>query len=78
MMNMAGDAQNFQNGPQEERQAGEDNEPGIRIGGNINLNVNELPEELSGAFRSMMEMFPGAASEANQQDDSNRRPPPNS
>ncbi|KAK6132308.1 hypothetical protein DH2020_033932 [Rehmannia glutinosa] len=73
-MNMAGNAfpgQPFENGPHEESEAGAPNEPGIRIGGNINLNVNELPEELSGAFRSMMGMFSGAP--PSQQDDNNGR-----
>lgn len=33
----------------------------IRIGGNINVNLgDQMPEELSGALRSVMEMFSGA------------------
>lgn len=70
LMNMAGNAfpgQQFQNGPEGENEAGAHYEPGTRFGGNVNVNFNELPEELSGAFRSMMGMFSGAASNGNQQ-----------
>ncbi|KAL0351488.1 UNVERIFIED_CONTAM: Small glutamine-rich tetratricopeptide repeat-containing protein beta [Sesamum calycinum] len=76
LMNMAGNAfpgPHPQNGHEGENEAGIHNEPGIRVGGNINVNVNELPEDLSGALRSMMGMFSGAASHGNQQDDSNGR-----
>ncbi|KAK4429653.1 Small glutamine-rich tetratricopeptide repeat-containing protein [Sesamum alatum] len=76
LMNMAGNAfpgPHSQNGHEGENEAGTPNEPGIRVGGNINVNVNELPEDLSGALRSMMGMFSGAASHGNQQDDSNGR-----
>ncbi|KAL3638818.1 hypothetical protein CASFOL_016725 [Castilleja foliolosa] len=77
--NMAGNpfqGQNSQNGSdmESENGAAHDDEPGVRIGGNINFNViNELPEELSGAFRSMMDMFPGAGAAPNgdQQQDNN-------
>lgn len=53
-------------------------EPGVRIGGNINLNFGEqMPEELSGALRSVMEMFSGAAaSHGNSQDTGSERPRP--
>ncbi|KAL0326177.1 UNVERIFIED_CONTAM: Small glutamine-rich tetratricopeptide repeat-containing protein beta [Sesamum radiatum] len=76
LMNMAGNAfpgPHPQNGHEGENEAGIHNESGIRVGGNINVNVNELPEDLSGALRSMMGMFSGAASHGNQQDDSNGR-----
>ncbi|KAL0314314.1 UNVERIFIED_CONTAM: Small glutamine-rich tetratricopeptide repeat-containing protein [Sesamum angustifolium] len=76
LMNMAGNAfpgPHPQNGHEGENEAGIHDEPGIRVGGNINVNVNELPEDLSGALRSMMGMFSGAASHGNQQDDSNGR-----
>ncbi|KAL6492882.1 hypothetical protein OROGR_032641 [Orobanche gracilis] len=69
-MNMAGNAspgQNFHSGTEGETR----NEPEIRISGNVNFNVDEVPEEFSGAFRSMMGMFHGAASNGNQQDDNN-------
>lgn len=34
----------------------------IRIGGNINVNLgDQMPEDLSGALRSVMEMFSGTA-----------------
>ncbi|GFP89802.1 small glutamine-rich tetratricopeptide repeat-containing protein beta [Phtheirospermum japonicum] len=70
-MNMAGNAFQGHEGSDLESEDGaaRDDEPGVRIGGNINFNVNDLPEELSGAFRSMMEMFPGATSNGNQQQD---------
>lgn len=53
-------------------------EPEIRIGGNIGVNMTEnMPDELRGAFRSMMEMFSGAASHGNAQDAMNGRSPTN-
>ncbi|XP_059631823.1 small glutamine-rich tetratricopeptide repeat-containing protein 2 [Cornus florida] len=52
-------------------------EPGIRVGGNININLGEqMPEDLTGALRSVMEMFSGAAPSGNPQDDTNRRSAP--
>ncbi|KAH7834379.1 hypothetical protein Vadar_015389 [Vaccinium darrowii] len=52
-------------------------EPEIRIGGNINVNLGEqMPEELTGALRSVMEMFSGASPSANQQDNVNGRSAP--
>ncbi|XVE60332.1 hypothetical protein DITRI_Ditri05aG0120500 [Diplodiscus trichospermus] len=70
LMNMAASA--YQGQPSQNRQGDDDNmngseEPGIRIGGNINLNFGDqmqmqIPEELSGAFRSVMEMFSGTSS----------------
>lgn len=66
----------------QDRQEGEINadgvdEPEIRIGGNINVNLGEqMPEELTGALRSVMEMFSGASPPANQQDNVNGRSAP--
>lgn len=73
MMNMTGNMfrEHFQDGPEGASQAGPHDEPGVRVGGNVNFNVNELPEEISGAFRSMMGMFSGATSNENQQEDNN-------
>ncbi|KAJ6681662.1 hypothetical protein OIU74_020025 [Salix koriyanagi] len=49
-------------------------EPGIRIGGNIGVNLTEtMPDELRGAFRSVMEMFSGEAPHENAQDAMNGR-----
>lgn len=49
----------------------------IRIGGNINVNLgDQMPEELSGALRSVMEMFSGAAPHDNSQENLNERSPP--
>ncbi|XP_073022593.1 uncharacterized protein [Primulina eburnea] len=59
----------FENQSAGQSDTGAHAEPEIRIGGNINLNVNELPEEVSGAFRSMMGMFSGTSPQDNQQDD---------
>ncbi|XP_058190111.1 uncharacterized protein LOC131307559 [Rhododendron vialii] len=66
----------------QDRQEGEINadgvdEPEIRIGGNINVNLGEqMPEELTGALRSVMEMFSGASPPANRQDNVNGRSAP--
>ncbi|CAL8997151.1 unnamed protein product [Prunus brigantina] len=81
-MNMAANAYQGQHSPDNQ---GDDSstegfdEPGIRIGGNINFNFGEqMPEELSGALRSVMEMFSGTtASQGNSQDTTNERPRPN-
>lgn len=80
LMNVTGNAftgQQFQNGPNGESQIGSDHEPEIRMGGNMSFNINELPEELSGAFRSMMGRFSAAPPDGNQQNNTNGRPPPN-
>ncbi|PPS11340.1 hypothetical protein GOBAR_AA09306 [Gossypium barbadense] len=79
-INMAGSA--YQGQPSQNRQ-GEDmnvngsEEAGIRMGGgNINLNFGEqmnMPEELTGAFRSMMGMFSGTSSHGNNTRDTNGR-----
>ncbi|KAL6525082.1 hypothetical protein OROMI_030675 [Orobanche minor] len=69
-MNMAGNAspgQNSHGGPEGETR----NEPEIRISGNVNFNVDEVPDEFSDVFRSVMGMFREAASNGNQPDDDN-------
>lgn len=76
VMNMTGNM--FQDGPEGASQAGPHNEPGVRVDGNVNFNVNELPEEISGAFRSMMGMFSGASPNGNQQDNNNNGRPASS
>nr|XP_025610254.1 small glutamine-rich tetratricopeptide repeat-containing protein isoform X2 [Arachis hypogaea] len=53
------------------------NEPEIRIGGNINLNFDEMSDDVTGAFRSMMEMFSGSSSQGQRQDHMNGRAAPN-
>lgn len=54
------------------------NDPEIRIGGNINLNFGEqMPEELSGTLRSIVDMFSGAASRGNAHNPSDGRSAPN-
>ena len=78
LMNMAASA--YQGQPSQNRQGGDINmngseEPGIRIGGNINLNFGDqmqIPEELTGAFRSVMEMFSGTSPHGNTQDTNGR------
>ncbi|KAG2701103.1 hypothetical protein I3760_06G029100 [Carya illinoinensis] len=83
-MNMAASAanayqgQNSQHGHEEDSHVNGADDPEIRIGGNINLNFGEqMPEELTGALRSVMEMFTGSASHPNSQDTTNERPPQN-
>lgn len=83
-MNMAANAANPYQGQNSQDRHGEEgdangaDEPEIRIGGNINLNFGEqMPEELSGALRSVMEMFTGSGSHRNSQDSSDGRPAPN-
>jgi small glutamine-rich tetratricopeptide repeat-containing protein alpha len=81
-MNMAANAANPYQGQNSQDRHGEEgdaDEPEIRIGGNINLNFGEqMPEELSGALRSVMEMFTGSGSpHRNSQDSTNERPAPN-
>ncbi|KAM0971587.1 hypothetical protein ACFX13_019772 [Malus domestica] len=80
-MNMAANAYQGQHSQDSQgNDSGTDgsDEPGVRIGGNINLNFGEqMPEELSGALRSVMEMFSGAAaSHGNSQDTRSERPRP--
>ncbi|KAK8580246.1 hypothetical protein V6N13_143363 [Hibiscus sabdariffa] len=70
LMNMAASA--YQGQPSQNRQ-GEDvnmngsEGPGIRMGGNM-----QIPEELSGAFRSVMDMFSGTPPHGNNQDTNGR------
>ncbi|XP_015885695.2 uncharacterized protein LOC107421063 [Ziziphus jujuba] len=55
-------------------------DPGIRIGGNINLNFGEqMPEELAGTLRSLVDMFSGGggASRGNAHNPSDGRSAPN-
>ncbi|XP_017248510.1 uncharacterized protein LOC108219529 [Daucus carota subsp. sativus] len=71
--------------PQDEPQGDSNNttppDADIRIGGNINVNLgDQMPEELSGALRSVMEMFSGTAPpppppppHGNSQDNMSRR-----
>lgn len=64
-MNIAANTANVYQGQhpqerQEESDTSSTDEPEIRIGGNINLNLDQMPEDMRGAFRSMMEMFSGA------------------
>ncbi|KAL3504164.1 hypothetical protein ACH5RR_034005 [Cinchona calisaya] len=79
-MNMASNisqGQNFQSGHEGTSPTGTPNEPGIEIGGNINVNFGEpMPEELSGALRSVMQMFSGAAPQGNPEDNANGRSAP--
>lgn len=94
-MNIAANSANTYQGqghhPQERQ--GEDSnssssneQPEIRIGGNINLNMDQMPQDLTGAFRSVMEMFsgappPGSSGQPGQSQDHhhhfNGRPSPN-
>ncbi|CAL5414529.1 unnamed protein product [Camellia sinensis] len=79
--NMAGNAFQGQH-PQHRREADGNtdtvDEPEIRVGGNVNVNSGEqMPEELTGALRSVMEMFQGASSSSvNRQDNVNGRSAP--
>ncbi|KAM7518877.1 hypothetical protein LguiB_017839 [Lonicera macranthoides] len=51
-----------QDGPQGSGNPNDSSEPEIRIGGNINLNLgDQMPDQISGALRSVMEMFSGGA-----------------
>ncbi|KAI9200833.1 hypothetical protein LWI28_013864 [Acer negundo] len=65
-------AANMHQGQPSQNMQGEDSniggsgEPGI-LGGNINVNFGDMPEDLSGTLRSMMEMFSGASSQGNSQ-----------
>ncbi|CAK9142258.1 unnamed protein product [Ilex paraguariensis] len=80
-MNMAANVYQGQH-PQDRPGGGSDtdtsNEPGIRLGGgSININLGEqMPEELTGALRSVMEMFSGAVPRQSPQDNLNGRSPP--
>lgn len=81
-MNMAANAYQGQHSQDSQEDDGSSNvdgvdEPEIRVGGSMNVNFGEMPEELSGALRSMMQMFSGAASHENPQDTPNEGPRPN-
>ncbi|XP_057974136.1 small glutamine-rich tetratricopeptide repeat-containing protein 2 isoform X2 [Malania oleifera] len=82
-MNMAanayqGQGQHSQDRPEDGNNASGFEEPGIRIGGNVSLNFGEqMPEELTGALRSMMGMFSGAAPHGSPQGGMNGRSEPN-
>ncbi|KAK3041374.1 hypothetical protein RJ639_001572 [Escallonia herrerae] len=70
LMNMAANVQgqHSQDGPG-------GSEPEVRIGGNVNVNLgDQMPQDLTGALRSVMEMLSGAASHGNTQDNMNGRP----
>ncbi|KAI4337813.1 hypothetical protein L6164_016185 [Bauhinia variegata] len=85
-MNMATNASHG-HGPQERQgedrsnNSSETNEPEIRIGHNVSINLGEIPvpmpEELSGALRSVMEMLSGAAPQGQQQNHMNGGNSPN-
>ncbi|KAJ8551200.1 hypothetical protein K7X08_000570 [Anisodus acutangulus] len=80
-MNMTRDAfqgQHGPNGPEGSNNTDSTNEPEIRIGRSINVDFGEqMPEELTGALRSVMEMFSGAQPPRNPQDSMNGRSAPN-
>ncbi|KAF7829835.1 Small glutamine-rich tetratricopeptide repeat-containing protein alpha [Senna tora] len=71
-MNIAANTANAYQGQHPRESQGEDsntsstNEPEIRIGGNIDLNLDQMPEDLTGALRSVMEMFSGAGTGQSQ------------
>ncbi|KAK7301360.1 hypothetical protein RJT34_12223 [Clitoria ternatea] len=81
-MNITGNATNAHQGShsherQEETNSGGANEPEIRIGGNFSVNMDQIPEDLTGAFQSMMEMLSGAVPPGQPHDHMNGRTPPN-
>ncbi|KAJ8541710.1 hypothetical protein K7X08_002526 [Anisodus acutangulus] len=78
-MNMTRDAFQGQQGPNgPEGNVDSTNEAGIRIGRNINVDFGEdMPEELTGTLRSVMEMFSGGQLPRNPQDSMNGRSTPN-
>ncbi|KAK7385196.1 hypothetical protein VNO78_30909 [Psophocarpus tetragonolobus] len=81
-MNMASNATNaYQGSHSQERQEDSNSsgasEPEIRIGGNISVNMEQIPEDLTGAFQSMMEMLSGAVPPSQSQDQMNGRTAPN-
>ncbi|KAK9162242.1 hypothetical protein Syun_003144 [Stephania yunnanensis] len=79
-MNMASNAYQGHH-PNDSSQNGTDsgrpNEPEIRIGGNINLNLEDMPEELMGTWRSVMGMFSGPQPHQNSGGDGDRGSTPN-
>ncbi|TKY56156.1 small glutamine-rich tetratricopeptide repeat-containing protein 2 isoform X4 [Spatholobus suberectus] len=81
-MNIAANATNVHQGShsqerQEDTNSGGASEPEIRIGGNISVNLDQMPEDITGAFQSMMEMLSGAVPPGQPQDQTNGRTPPN-
>ncbi|KAJ4700675.1 small glutamine-rich tetratricopeptide repeat-containing protein [Melia azedarach] len=78
LTNMASNIHQGQHSPPSQGQESnfsEADEPGVRIGGNISLNLGEnVPEDLTAALRSMMEMFSESSSQRNNpQDPDNSR-----
>ncbi|KAL1533628.1 small glutamine-rich tetratricopeptide repeat-containing protein-like isoform X1 [Salvia divinorum] len=70
MMNTTGNM--FQDGPERASQAGQHDEPGVRVASDIvRVSVTELPEEMSGAFRSMLGVSSGATTNGNHQGNNN-------
>lgn len=55
----------------------EDNEADIQFGGNVNLNSDQIPQELSGVFQNVMEMLSGNAPPGQPHDQTNERTAPN-
>ncbi|CAN4119616.1 unnamed protein product [Withania somnifera] len=80
-MNMTRDAFQGQHGPNRPEgssNADPTNEPGIRISRNINVDFGEqMPEELTGTLRSVMDIFSGAQPPRNPRDSMNGRSTPN-
>ncbi|XP_027331747.1 small glutamine-rich tetratricopeptide repeat-containing protein isoform X2 [Abrus precatorius] len=81
-MNIAANATNVHQGShtqerQEDSNSSGANEPEIRIGGNISVNFDQMPEDITGAFQSMMEMLSGAVPPGQPHDQMNGRTPPN-
>jgi len=62
---------------QEDSNGSGTSEPEIRIGGNISVNMEDMPEDITGALQSMMEMLSGAAPPGQPQDQTNGRTAPN-
>ncbi|KAM3306152.1 small glutamine-rich tetratricopeptide repeat-containing protein 2 isoform X3 [Capsicum chacoense] len=81
LMNMTRDAfqgQHGSNGPDGSSNANSTDEPVIRISRSVNLGFgDQMPEELTGTLRSVMEMFSGAQPPGNPQDNMNGRSTPN-
>ncbi|GAV71978.1 TPR_2 domain-containing protein/TPR_11 domain-containing protein [Cephalotus follicularis] len=81
LRNMVGNASQGQTSHDRQGEDGNGNgpdEPGIRVGNNFNLNFGEqMPEDITGALRSMMEMFSGAAPHGSSQDTTHERPAAN-
>ncbi|XP_061341949.1 uncharacterized protein LOC133288247 isoform X2 [Gastrolobium bilobum] len=53
------------------------NEPEIRMGRNVSVNFDQMPEHLTGAFQSVMEMFSRTVPPDQPQDQTNGRTAPN-